>query len=159
MGCDLDATRNARLLEICGRIGSFADIARDCDPIVLAVFSTDQVEDVVERALLPAAVGKTIICTSTCDPDRLAALGARVEKQLRFLEAPVSGTSAQVRHGDGVGLIGGDAQIAQAAAPILDVLSDVDPIESRNCECGRSTGIRAFRRDRHLLDRRLSASG
>jgi 3-hydroxyisobutyrate dehydrogenase-like beta-hydroxyacid dehydrogenase len=122
MGCDLDATRNERLLEIGGRIGSFADIARDCDPIVLAVFSTDQVEDVVERALLPAAVGKTIICTSTCDPDRLAALGARVEKQLRFLEAPVSGTSAQVRHGDGVGLIGGDAQIAQAAAPILDVL-------------------------------------
>ena len=50
IGYDLDATRNDRLLEIGGRIGSFADIARDCDP-VLAMFSTDQVEDVVERGL------------------------------------------------------------------------------------------------------------
>jgi hypothetical protein len=43
--------KNDRLLEIGERIGSFADIARDCDPMVLAMFSTDQVEDVVERGL------------------------------------------------------------------------------------------------------------
>jgi 3-hydroxyisobutyrate dehydrogenase-like beta-hydroxyacid dehydrogenase len=122
VGFDVDAARNERLLQIGGRVGSLADIARDCDPIVVAVFSTDQVQDVVERALLPAAAGKIIICTSTCDPDQLAALAARVGKQLRFLEAPVSGTSAQVGQGDGVGLIGGDAQIAQAAAPVLHVL-------------------------------------
>ena len=114
--------RETSTLQIGGRVGSLADIARHCDPIVVAVFSTDQVEDVVEHALLPTAVGKIVICTSTCDPDRLAALGARIEEQLRFLEAPVSGTSAQVRHGDGVGLIGGDAQVGQAAAPVLDVL-------------------------------------
>ncbi len=35
---------------------------------------------------------------------------------------PVSGTSEQVRQGDGVGLIGGDARIAAAAAPVLDAL-------------------------------------
>jgi 3-hydroxyisobutyrate dehydrogenase-like beta-hydroxyacid dehydrogenase len=122
IGFDIDAARNERLLRIGGRIGALADIARDCDPIVIAVFSTDQVEDVVERALLPAAANKIVICTSTCDPDRLAALGARVGKKLRFLEAPVSGTSAQVRQGDGVGLIGGEVQIAHAAAPVLDVL-------------------------------------
>ena len=122
IGFDVDVTRNERLLQIGGRVGPLADVARNGDPIVVAVFSTDQVEDVVERALLPAAAGKIVICTTTCDPDHLAALGARVEKQLRFLEAPVSGTSAQVRHGGGVGLIGGNAQIAEAAAPILDVL-------------------------------------
>lgn len=122
IGFDVDGARNERLLQIGGRVGSLADIARDCDPIVVAVFSTDQVEDVVERALLPEAAGKVVISTTTCDPDQLAALGTRIEKQLRFLEAPVSGTSAEVRHGDGVGLIGGDAQVAQAAAPILDVL-------------------------------------
>jgi L-threonate 2-dehydrogenase len=122
VGFDVDAARNEQLLQIGGRVGSLADIARDCDPIVVAVFSTDQVEEVVGRALLPAAAGKIIICTSTCDPDRLAKLETRVGKQLRFLEAPVSGTSAQMRQGDGVGLIGGDAQIAQAAAPVLDVL-------------------------------------
>ncbi len=122
VGFDTEAAKNARLAEIGARAGSLADIARDCDPIVLAVFNTEQVEDVVERALVPAASGKIVICTSTCDPDRIAALGARVADSLRFLEAPVSGTSEQVRHGEGVGLIGGDARIAAAAAPVLDAL-------------------------------------
>ena len=99
-----------------------SEIARDCEPIVLAVFNTQQVEDVVEHALLPAAAGKIVLCTSTCDPDRIAALGARVAGSLRFLETPVSGTSEQVRHGDGVGLIGGDPTVAAAAAGVLDAL-------------------------------------
>ena len=121
-GFDVDAAKNERLAQIGARPGSLADIARDCDPIVLAVFSTDQVEDVVERALRPAAAGKIVICTSTCDPDRVAALDARVAGRLRFLEVPVSGTSAQVRQGDGVGLVGGDQKIAADAAPVLDAL-------------------------------------
>jgi len=81
-----------------------------------------QVEDVVERTLIPAAAGKIVLVTSTCDPDRIAALGARVGDRLRFLETPVSGTSEQVRQGDGVGLIGGDKNIAAVAAPVLDAL-------------------------------------
>jgi 3-hydroxyisobutyrate dehydrogenase-like beta-hydroxyacid dehydrogenase len=121
-GFDVDPAKIGRIKAIGAQSGSLADIARACDPIVLAVFDTDQVEDVVERALVPAAAGKIVICTSTCDPDRVAALGARVARTLRFLEAPVSGTSAQVRDGDGVGLIGGDAAIAAAAAPVLDAL-------------------------------------
>ncbi len=122
IGFDIDEEKNARLAAMGARAGSLAEIARDCEPIVLAVFNTDQVEEVVERALLPAAAGKIVICTSTCDPDRIAALGARVADRLRFLEVPVSGTSEQVRQGDGVGLIGGDAEIAAAAAPALDAL-------------------------------------
>src|SRR6202451_4564709 len=100
IGFDVDPAKNQRLAQIGGRAGSLADIARDCDPIVLAVFNTDQVEDVVEHALLPAAAGKIVLCTSTCDPDRIAALGARIAESLRFLETPVSGTSEQVRQGD-----------------------------------------------------------
>jgi len=122
IGFDIDPAKNKRLGDIGGRAGSFAQIAARCDPIVLAVFSTDQVEDVVEHELLPAAAGKIVMCTSTCDPDRIAALAERVAGRLHFLETPVSGTSEQVRVGDGVGLIGGDAAIAQMAAPVLDAL-------------------------------------
>jgi len=122
IGFDIDPAKNERLEQIGGRAGSLADIARDCDPIVLAVFNTDQVEDIVEHALLPAAAGKIVLCTSTCDPDRIAALAARVGDRLRFLETPVSGASEQVRQGDGVGLIGGDEKIAADAAPVLDAL-------------------------------------
>ena len=119
---DIDPAKADRMAQIGVRPATLADIARTCDPIVLAVFSTDQVEDVVEHALLPVAAGKIVICTSTCDPDRIAALGARLAGSLRFLEVPVSGTSAQVRSGDGLGLIGGDAQIAENAAGVLDAL-------------------------------------
>jgi 3-hydroxyisobutyrate dehydrogenase-like beta-hydroxyacid dehydrogenase len=65
------------------------------------------------------------MCTSTCDPDRVAALAGRVTRQgLRFLETPVSGTSEQVRQGDGVGLIGGDQEVA---AEVDDVLQAMFP--------------------------------
>ena len=122
IGFDIDAEKNRRIAQLGARTASLIDIARDCDAIVLAVFNTDQVEDVTERVLLPAAAGKIVLCTSTCDPDRIAALGARIGGKLRFLETPVSGTSEQVRDGDGVGLIGGDRDIAAAAKPVLDVL-------------------------------------
>jgi 3-hydroxyisobutyrate dehydrogenase len=122
IGFDVDPAKTARLANLGGQAGTLADIAQKCDPIVVAVFNTEQVEDVVERALIPAAAGKIVLVTSTCDPDRIAALGARVGDKLRFLETPVSGTSEQVRQGDGVGLIGGEAKIAADAAPVLDAL-------------------------------------
>jgi 3-hydroxyisobutyrate dehydrogenase-like beta-hydroxyacid dehydrogenase len=122
IGFDVDPAKNARLANFGAQAGTLADIAQKCEPIVVAVFNTEQVEDVVEHALIPAAAGKVVLVTSTCDPDRIAALGARVGRRLRFLETPVSGTSEQVRQGDGVGLIGGDQKIAADAAPVLDAL-------------------------------------
>jgi 3-hydroxyisobutyrate dehydrogenase-like beta-hydroxyacid dehydrogenase len=122
IGFDVDPEKSKRLAQFGGRAGTLAEIAQKCEPIVVAVFNTEQVEDVVERALIPAAAGKIVLVTSTCDPDRIAALGARVGDRLRFLETPVSGTSEQVRQGDGVGLIGGDQEIAADAAPVLDAL-------------------------------------
>ena len=122
VGYDVDAAKTARLASFGAQAGSLADIAQHCEPIVVAVFNTEQVEDVVEYALVPAAAGKIVLVTSTCDPDRIAALAARVGDKLRFLETPVSGTSEQVRQGDGVGLIGGDQKIAADAAAVLDAL-------------------------------------
>src|ERR1700680_2497085 len=122
IGFDVDPAKSARLANLGAQAGTLPDIAQKCDPIVVAVFNTDQVEDVVEHALIPAASGKIVLVTSTCDPDRIAALGARVGDRLRFLETPVSGTSEQVRQGDGVGLIGGEPKIAADAAPVLDAL-------------------------------------
>src|SRR5262249_20374862 len=80
-------------------------------------------EHVIERELLPAlgeGSGKIVLCASTCDPARIAALGGRVAMRgLQLLETPVSGASGQVSRGEGVGLIGGDAEIVRAAAPVV----------------------------------------
>jgi 3-hydroxyisobutyrate dehydrogenase-like beta-hydroxyacid dehydrogenase len=127
VGFDIDAKKCAALSHLGGRPAiSIGELARECNPIVLAVFNTDQVEDVVERALMPVlgdGSGRIVLCTSTCDPDRIEVLGATAFKRgLRFLEVPISGTSDQVRRGDGVGLLGGDETIAIQVCAILDVL-------------------------------------
>lgn len=126
-GFDIDPARRARLAEIGGRPAtSIADIASAARCIVIAVFNTDQVEEVVERQLLPAlgeGSNKIVLCMSTCDPDRVAALAARVSPRgIRYVDCPVSGTSDQVRRGEGVALIGGDPAIAAEVKPVLDAL-------------------------------------
>jgi 2-hydroxy-3-oxopropionate reductase len=125
LGMDIDRARTGRLVELGGAAASRAEIARRCRAIVLAVFSTDEVEEVTQALAsdVETNVGTIVICTSTCDPDRIAALAARVAPRgLRFLETPVSGTSEQVRRGEGVGLIGGDPQTASEVAPVLDAM-------------------------------------
>jgi 3-hydroxyisobutyrate dehydrogenase-like beta-hydroxyacid dehydrogenase len=124
VGFDVDPAKTTKLADLGGHTAlSVADLARRCDPIVLAVFSTDQVEAVVECELLPAlgeGSGKIVLCASTCDPERIAALGQRVAARgLRLLETPVSGASGQVSRGEGVGLIGGDPHVVAAVEPVL----------------------------------------
>jgi len=63
-----------------------------------------------------------VLCASTCDPDRVAALIGNVAPHLRIIEAPASGSSVQVRNGDGVGLIGGERDTIDSVADILDAL-------------------------------------
>jgi 3-hydroxyisobutyrate dehydrogenase-like beta-hydroxyacid dehydrogenase len=105
---------------------AIVDLARQAAAILIAVFDTAQVEEVVETHLLPAlgdGSGKIVMCASTCDPDRIAALSGRAQSRgLRFLETPVSGTSEQVRQGDGVGLIGGEPALAAEVTPVLDAI-------------------------------------
>ena len=123
-GFDLDPAKTARLAGCGGRAAaSVADLAGLCNPIVLAVLTTDQVEEVVEQQLLPVlgdGSGRIVLCASTCDPDRIAALDERVGgRGLRLLETPVSGSSAQVSRGEGVGLVGGDGEVVAAVEPVL----------------------------------------
>jgi 3-hydroxyisobutyrate dehydrogenase-like beta-hydroxyacid dehydrogenase len=127
IGFDIDPTRRTRLAEIGGQpVQSIAELARAARCVLIAVFSTDQVEDVIENHLLPAlgeGSGIIVLCMSTCDPDQVAALAQRVSPRgLRYLDVPVSGTSDQVRRGDGVALIGGDVAIIDEVKDVLDAL-------------------------------------
>ena len=131
-GYDVDPARRARLKEIGGRpADTIAELAKSSGTlparaIIVAVFSTAQVEDVIENHLLPAlgdGSSKIVLVMSTVDPDQVAALAARVvPRGIRYLDVPVSGTSEQVRQGDGVALIGGDPKIAAEVSDLFDAL-------------------------------------
>ncbi len=153
LGYDIDAAKGAKLKAMGGEAASLAEVAK-CGTVVLAVFSTDQVEDVVENTLVPAAgSGKIVLCTSTCDPDRIAALAARVApKGIRFLETPVSGSSGQVSRGEGTGLIGGDPA---TAAEVDDILTALYP---RRFHIGKVRRCRAGQA-RHQPDPRFEPDG
>jgi L-threonate 2-dehydrogenase len=101
-----------------------------CEINVLCVFDTGQVEEVIAGpgggvdAIAQGGTGARIfVVTSTCDPDRLAALAQRVAFQgAQVVEAPISGTSRQVANGEGVFLIGGEREPVERASPVLDAI-------------------------------------
>lgn len=125
LGTDIDASKRDHLRSLGGQTADAASEIASAEVIILAVFDTAQVESVIEQDLLPSVpdgAKPIVLCTSTCDPDRVAALAGRIGSRLRFLETPVSGTSEQVRRGAGVGLIAGDEKAAEEAKPVLDTM-------------------------------------
>ncbi len=73
--------------------------------IVLAVFDTSDVEQVVEAG----AASLYVDCT-TGDPRRIEALAARLAaKEIGYVEAPLSGSSEAIRRGEASMFVGGDA--------------------------------------------------
>ena len=127
LGHDADASKLKPLEALGARAArSLVETAGKCDIIVLAVFNTDQVEDVIESLLAARPAGAApliVICVSTCDPDRIATLAARLPAaRVRFVEAPISGTSDQTARGEGLGLIGGEPAAADEARAVLDAI-------------------------------------
>jgi 3-hydroxyisobutyrate dehydrogenase-like beta-hydroxyacid dehydrogenase len=128
VGHDVDERKLPQIEALGGRAAhSIQDVARECDRVVLAVFNTDQVEDAIEgpRGLLAVgAPSLTAICVSTCDPDRIAALATRLRAgRLRFVEAPVSGTSDQTARGEALGLVGGEQAVVDTVRDIIEAIS------------------------------------
>jgi 3-hydroxyisobutyrate dehydrogenase-like beta-hydroxyacid dehydrogenase len=125
-GFDIDAARTAHLKALGGAPCTGArDVARACSTVVLAVFNTDQVESLFDEGVAGADFTNKhlVICVSTCDPDRIAALAQRVAvRGVRFLECPLSGNSDQIAKGNGVALAGGARADFDAALPVLNVL-------------------------------------
>ncbi|MBM3344296.1 MAG: NAD(P)-dependent oxidoreductase [Betaproteobacteria bacterium] len=124
-GYDVRAERSDNLALLGGKAcASAAALARQCSTVVLSVFNTDQVEDVVEgQGSAGFDPRHTLICTSTCDPDRIQALARRAaQRGVRFVEAPLSGNSDQIAKGNGVALVGGTRYDMAAAQPVLDAL-------------------------------------
>jgi 3-hydroxyisobutyrate dehydrogenase-like beta-hydroxyacid dehydrogenase len=123
LGHDIDPNKCAKAAQSGATIAGPPEIAASCGQIVLALFDTSQVEAMVAilREAAPAGASPIVLCTSTCDPDRIATLASGADP-IRFLETPVSGTSEQLRRGQGVALIGGSQSLVDEAAPVLDVL-------------------------------------
>ncbi len=97
-----------------------------CSRVVLAVYDTAGVLEVIEGpdGLLRGVATKSIVDCSTGDPELLQALAGRLASRgAELLEAPLSGSSAQIADGTATMLLGGDAAAVTAHAVLLDALS------------------------------------
>jgi len=124
VGFDVDPARLEALAAIGGeKAASVAEVARRCAIILVVVFSADQADGVLSEIAASEHRPRTVVLSITCDPERTVALSQRaIAGGLRFIEAPVSGTSDQVLHGDGVGLLGGDVPDDAALTAMFDAL-------------------------------------
>lgn len=120
-GFDPDPNCMAQLDMLGGQPMS-ADQIWGADCVISAVFSTDQLAQLIDQA--PVSNSATIISVSTCDPSLMPGIAeAAARKGYDLIEAPISGTSADLAGGDAILLVAGDGAIADGLAPVFEVLS------------------------------------
>ncbi|MGY3442144.1 MULTISPECIES: NAD(P)-dependent oxidoreductase [unclassified Bradyrhizobium] len=123
IGFDVDAAKTNGLRASGAEFAAFAaDVAARCGTIVVAVYDAAQVMGLLPD-LANATVPPRVICTTTCAPGEITAIAEFAARaRLGFIEAPISGTSAEVRAGTATALVAGDSDIIAAAAATLDIL-------------------------------------
>jgi 3-hydroxyisobutyrate dehydrogenase-like beta-hydroxyacid dehydrogenase len=122
IGFDIDPIKCEQLGS--DRIAASAtDLASKSHAIVIAVYDGTQLEALLDD-LERSPTRPAIICTTTCAPDEIERIAARAARAgLAFIEAPISGTSAEVRDGTSTALVAGEADAIEALDTLLAVLS------------------------------------
>jgi 3-hydroxyisobutyrate dehydrogenase-like beta-hydroxyacid dehydrogenase len=125
LGFDIDSAACDRFRANGGTVSSSVhELAARSRAIVVAVYDGEQIEalfdDIESGVSLPRP---TLICTTTCTPDQIVRIAQRAAGAgIPFVEAPISGTSAEVRDGTATALVAGDAHTLDSMAPLLDIL-------------------------------------
>src|ERR1700730_2399555 len=110
IGIDIDAKRRSAFKASGGELAvSPRELAARCRTIIVAVFDADQVGSLVDELRASADLAHSLlICTTTCAPDEIIEIARRAaEIGLAFVEAPISGTSAELRDGTAMALTAG----------------------------------------------------
>lgn len=95
----------------------------DCDRILVSLFSSDIVAEVLKDMLQAARPGQFIIDTTTGEPADVIRLGQRLTGLgVHYLDAPISGSSEQTLRGEATVMIGGDPDAYNACADLWPVL-------------------------------------
>ena len=123
IGFDIDPNRCDEFRDGGRKIAaSAADLAGQSHAIVIAVYDGAQVEALLDEfGNIP--VRPALICTTTCAPDEIERIAARAANAgFTFIEAPISGTSAEVRDGTATALVAGNADAIEALDALLAAL-------------------------------------
>jgi 3-hydroxyisobutyrate dehydrogenase-like beta-hydroxyacid dehydrogenase len=111
-GWDLDVAR-------CVNAVTADDVFENCDVVFLCLPNSGIVRDVLGGARLRE--GQIIVDTTTGDPREMAALGDELrERGVKYLDATVSGSSAQLLQKDVLVMVGGDVAVFERCRGLLE---------------------------------------
>jgi 3-hydroxyisobutyrate dehydrogenase-like beta-hydroxyacid dehydrogenase len=127
-GFDIDEVRKEQLERVGGVWETDpCNVAARSQVVFLSVPDSDAVSHVIEgeRGLLSAsATPPYVIDTTTGDCDAMIAVGSKLkDHDIAYLDAPLSGSSRQIRERDGVFLIGGRREDYETCLPLFEQLS------------------------------------
>ena len=125
VGFDIEAAGCERLRAMGGLVAtSLRDLAARSRTLLVAVYSGEQALALFGEIESGAgSAPPTVICMTTCGPDEIARLSQQAASAgIALVEAPISGTSAELRAGTATALVAGDAGTVQSVGTLLDIL-------------------------------------
>lgn len=103
---------------------SSREVASNASVVILALPDTNATEEVITDIAPVLKSGAIVIDVSTDDPDRIALVAEALAGQgVHLIDAPLSGSSAQIRAGDAVAIAGGERGAFDDASPIFNAIA------------------------------------
>lgn len=125
-GFDANASRLKLLRDLGGRPhSSAASVAASCGIIVLCLPDSSIVAAVIKEIRGAIGPGTLLIDATTGDPEATLTLAEWLRARgVGYVDATIAGSSEQVRRGEAVVLIGGEASDVERAEPVLATWAD-----------------------------------
>jgi 2-hydroxy-3-oxopropionate reductase len=94
-----------------------------CERVIISLYATEVVEEVLAQLDAGLRAGQILLDTTTGEPAQTTALGERLAARgVRYLDAPISGSSEQTRRGEATVIVGGDRAAFEACADLWRVM-------------------------------------
>lgn len=94
-----------------------------CRRVIISLYTSEVVMQVLEQMREGLRPGQIILDTTTGEPALTAAMGEKLAAQgVRYLDAPISGSSEQTRRGEATVIVGGDRTAFEACADLWQVM-------------------------------------
>ncbi len=122
---DVNPAFKEALADLPVRIAASAcEVASAASIVILALPDTDATEQVIAD-IAPVLKSRAILIdVSTDDPERIAVVAKKLaDAGVHLVDAPLSGSSAQIRAGDAVAIAGGERGAFDDASPILNAIA------------------------------------
>lgn len=96
----------------------------DCQQVVICLYTTEHVEQVLEQLRAGLHAGQVLIDTTTGDPSQTAGLGQRLsEMGVHYLETPIAASSQQTRQGEALAIVAGEAAVFESCRSLIECLA------------------------------------